>query len=178
MHYHPDDLLLNNMVAAGKNFHWIGSWKFYPVCLIYIVKNKEEETLTGWESKCMYKKLFIVLTEINNCGIFVWEGRCYFSTFQQFLRKNAKNKTTKNQKKPTKPHNCNVIPYHSSFWFTITLPVVQFSSLSRAESDKQAPCLPLPFAVLIADTAHLSSRRLLGTRGFTNPKSRPLAAAP
>lgn len=55
MPYMSDDALLNNMIAAGKNFYWTRLCKFYSICLILMVKNEEEEVLTGWESKFIHK---------------------------------------------------------------------------------------------------------------------------
>lgn len=57
MPYLSDDALLNNIIAAGKNFFWTRRCKFYSIFLILRVKNEEEEMLTGWESKFTHTEL-------------------------------------------------------------------------------------------------------------------------
>lgn len=161
MPFHPDDILLNNTVAAGKNFRWIGRSKFYPFCLIYIVK---EEDVNRPRKQVQLQEAICCL----NCQL--W----YLGVERQMVLLNF----------PTASSTIRmiisfgiIIPHHSSLQFAITPPVVPSIPSTELPVISKPPArhCHLPLSLHIAP---VPSWRSLGTRGFSNPKPHPLAAAP
>lgn len=86
-HYHLDDILLNNIGAAGKNFHQILWCKFYPVCLIYTNRSKEEEMLIDRPRKHVHINIYINCLRIWQLWYVCLERQMLHSNFPRVSRK-------------------------------------------------------------------------------------------
>lgn len=70
-HYHLNDVLLNNVAAAGKSFHWVWWCKFYHVCLIYVEGSKEEMLTDRLRKHVHMQKVINCLKNCDKHGISV-----------------------------------------------------------------------------------------------------------